>query len=501
MAHQPAANNKQWQWAGLALFLLLCYFPLFLHLDTLSLRLWDESRRGVSAIEMAEGGSWLTPTFEGQPDLYGTKPPLLIWLQATFMKVLGYNELAVRLPSALAGLATVLLLVWFSRRHLQRPLAGYLAGLILLTSKGYINYHGAISGDYDALLILWLTAYSLCFYLLIERQEWRYLYLTALFILLAGWTKGVAGLFFIPALGLYALWRGRLWWLLKQPRLYLCMAGALIGILAYYGLREQLNPGYIAAVLENEVGGRYLRTQEGMARPFWFYFRVVHQYERFYPWEFFLPLGILVGLWSKPLRPVAGLILMISVFFLLLISLGQTKHEWYYLPALPLLSLLIGLGLEQAIIRPVLEQAASWKSYAFLLVFIIALFGAPYTEIINKVYAFRHEGWNSEQTVYRDFMRRVDRYKAYTILHPSYNGHIAFYKKIFNLKGYNIGQQLLHAPEPRVQIVAAGPPDFAPGTIVMICEEEARLALEEKSVLEVLEEWEACRLVRVAGRR
>lgn len=499
MAQQPTASDKHWQWLGLALFLLLCYFPLFLHLDTLSLRLWDESRRGVNAIEMAEGGGWLAPTFEGRPDMYGTKPPLLIWLQAGFMKLLGYGELAVRLPSALAGLATVLLLVWFSRRHLQQALAGYFAGLILLTSQGYINYHGAISGDYDALLILWLTAYSLCFYLFTERREWRYLYLTSLFILLAGWTKGVAGLFFLPALGIYALWRRRLWWLLKQPRLYGCMAATLAGILAYYFLREQANPGYIAAVLDNEMGGRYLRTQEGAARPFGFYFRIINQYQRFYPWQFFLPLGIALGLWKKNLRPALGLILAISLFFLLLISLARTKHEWYYLPVLPLLSLLVGLGLEQAV-RPLLEKAEGWKRHAFLAVFAFALFGAPYAQIIGKVYAFEHEGWNSEQAVYRDFMRRVEHFKAYTILHPSYNGHIAFYKKLYNLRGYDIRQHLLQAPEPHVQAAPAGPPDFEAGTVVMFCEPEARQALEVKFGLEVLEEWKGCRLVRVAGR-
>ncbi|MCB0569478.1 MAG: glycosyltransferase family 39 protein [Phaeodactylibacter sp.] len=500
MAQQRTAPDKYRPWLGLALFLLLCYFPLFLHLDTLSLRLWDESRRGVSAIEMAQGGSWLTPTFEGSPDMYGTKPPLLIWLQALFMKILGYNELAVRLPSALAGLATVLLLLWFSRRHLQQPLAGYFAGLILLTSKGYINYHGAISGDYDALLTLWLTAYSICFYLFLERQSWRYLYLAALFILLAGWTKGVAGLFFIPALGLYALWRGRLLWLLKQPRLYACMAATAIGILAYYWLREQANPGYIAAVLENEVGGRYLRAQEGMARPFWFYFRVVNQYERFYPWQYFLPLGFALGWWKKSLRPATGFIMTISLFFLLLISVGKTKHEWYYLPALPLLALLIGLGMEQAL-RPLLEKMEGWKRPVLLALLALALFGAPYAEIIDKVYAFEHEGWNSEQTVYRDFMRRVEGHKAYTILHPSYNGHIAFYKKVYNLKGYDIRQHLLHAPEARVQLAPSGPPEFPAGTVVMACEEEARQALEGKFEIELLEEWRGCWLVRVGERR
>ncbi len=64
-------------------------------------------------MNMAEGGSWLVPSFGGHPHL--TKPPLTYWLEATCLLLLGHNELAVRLPSAIAGslaLLAVLGLVW-----------------------------------------------------------------------------------------------------------------------------------------------------------------------------------------------------------------------------------------------------------------------------------------------------------------------------------------------------------------------------------------------------
>ncbi len=493
----PVMRKRRW-WCGLGIgfFLLLCYFPLFLHLDSLSLRLWDESRRGVNAMEMAEGGPLLVPQFEGRPDMYGTKPPLLIWLQAAFMKVLGYNELAVRLPSALAGLLTVFLLAYFSHKHLHQPLGGCLAGLVLLTSRGYINYHGAISGDYDALLTLWLTAYSLMFFLFLESRQWRYFYWMALFIVLAGWTKGIAGLFFLPALALYALLKGRLFWLLRQPRLYISVFIVLFGIMSYYLAREQLNPGYVAAVLENEVGGRYFKAQEGQGRPFWFYFRVIHQYERFYPWQFFLPFAFIVGLWLKPLRKISGLALLIAVFFLLLISAARTKLEWYYLPVLPLLSLVVGLGLEQ-LYKSLAGRFSFLQQKALLAVFILALFGPPYYKTVKKVYAFEHEGWDKEKMVYRDMMRRLKEHKQYTILHPSYNGQIAFYKKKYKLRGYEISEHLLSAPPPEVQQVPAGPPDFQPAEKVLFCERAAEEALKKAHQFELLHHWRPCYFVEI----
>ncbi len=189
----------------IALFALACYFPLFFHLDHMSLRQWDESRRGVNAYEMLNNGNLLVTYFDGQPDMWGTKPPLLIWCQAFFMKMIGPNEIAIRLPSALAGLFTILMMILFSWRVLKRPVVGFLAGLVLLTTKGYvINGHVARSGDFDALLTLWETGYLLSFFTFLIKddtgQKRKLLYLTAGFVALAGLTKGVAGFFFCQAL-------------------------------------------------------------------------------------------------------------------------------------------------------------------------------------------------------------------------------------------------------------------------------------------------------------
>lgn len=99
------------------LFGIACYFPLFLRLDFIGLELWDEARRGVNALEMLINGNWLVTHYDGQPEMWGTKPPFLIWCQVLCMKSLGINELAIRLPSALAALATVVVLILFSHRR------------------------------------------------------------------------------------------------------------------------------------------------------------------------------------------------------------------------------------------------------------------------------------------------------------------------------------------------------------------------------------------------
>src|SRR4051812_10745853 len=58
------------------------------------------------------------------------KPPFDLWLQVASVKVLGFNSLALKLPEALAGTASVPLLYDLVRRVFGRG-AGLAAGLAL----------------------------------------------------------------------------------------------------------------------------------------------------------------------------------------------------------------------------------------------------------------------------------------------------------------------------------------------------------------------------------
>lgn len=62
---------------------------------------WDEPRRGVNAMELLQNGDLVNMYYGGKPDTWHAKPPLMVWLIAISFKVFGYNEFALRLPSAL----------------------------------------------------------------------------------------------------------------------------------------------------------------------------------------------------------------------------------------------------------------------------------------------------------------------------------------------------------------------------------------------------------------
>ena len=126
--------------------MVFLYMPIFGHLDTLPLRIWDESRLAINAYEMLNDKNHLVTHFEGKPDMWNTKPPFMIWCQVFCMKLLGVNELAVRLPSAIAAFLTCLVLLFFSQWYLKSFWFGFIAVFILISAQGFISLHGTRTG-------------------------------------------------------------------------------------------------------------------------------------------------------------------------------------------------------------------------------------------------------------------------------------------------------------------------------------------------------------------
>ena len=72
----------------------------------------DEVAIGVDALSLAKtghdmhGGHWFTTVFPSYGDY---KLPVYIWLAAISVRLFGATDFAVRLPSAIAGIGTVML--------------------------------------------------------------------------------------------------------------------------------------------------------------------------------------------------------------------------------------------------------------------------------------------------------------------------------------------------------------------------------------------------------
>src|ERR1700709_785691 len=99
---------KNWRW----LLFAVAAVALFTLLGSRGLNEPDEGRSAEIGREMAVTGQWLVPHLNGFEHFQ--KPPLLYWATGLAIRLLGANEWAARLPSALAALATVMLTSWIA---------------------------------------------------------------------------------------------------------------------------------------------------------------------------------------------------------------------------------------------------------------------------------------------------------------------------------------------------------------------------------------------------
>ena len=108
------------------------YLTIFKNLGDPQIRMWDEATYANNSIDFFENHNFISVTHLGATDWYNTKPPFVIWTQGIAMKIFGINEFAVRIPSALFGLLTALLVFTFCWQVLKSKLIGFFAAIILL---------------------------------------------------------------------------------------------------------------------------------------------------------------------------------------------------------------------------------------------------------------------------------------------------------------------------------------------------------------------------------
>lgn len=423
---------------------LLALIPIFGFMDVLSVRIWDEARNANNAFEMHKNANYLVSYFNGKPDMWNTKPPFLIWCQVFWMKIIGVSIYAIRLPSALAALGTITIIIIFCKKIGLKKWFGLLAVLVLVSSYGYMGYHGVLNGDFDAMLTFFTTTAALSYFIFLEIKSVKYLYLFFGALVLAVLTKSIAGLLILPGLFLYTLIKKDLINVLKLKHLYIGIMGFVVIVGAYYLGRESINPGYLKYVSDNELLGRYNEVQHNSSQGFWFYLKALKA-SRFNWWYIYAVLGVILGLFSKK-KQVKNLTIyatLLSVLFLLIISLSKTKLSWYDLPVFPFLALLTSIFLVQ--VASLLGKVSTTKSKVtkilFPIAFIILLLYRPYVETINSISKKESVAYIETHMIsyfLRDALRGKQNAEDVVVLYDGYAPHIRFYVNALQDKGIHV---------------------------------------------------------------
>ncbi|MBD1839611.1 glycosyltransferase family 39 protein [Coleofasciculus sp. FACHB-64] len=359
--------------AGLSILwvLVVCWLAFVWNLGNIGLVDETEPLFAEAARQMTVTGDWITPYFNGETRF--DKPPLVYWLMAIAYKLIGVNEWAVRLPSALSAIA-VTGLGFYTLRYYGLPSPSAVTGqardgmitqrqlwLSALLGAAAIALNPEMivwgrTGVSDMLLTGCVGCALLSFFLgyvntnqpaIQTRWYLAFYVLVALAIL----TKGPVGIV-LPVLiiGAFLLYLGKTQEVLRE--MFPIRGLALVLVLAV--------PWYVLVILRNGenyvnkfFGYHNLERFTGVVNhhwaPWYFYFLVVLL--GFAPWSIYLPVAIArLRFWQRskwrnsPRSTHLGLFALfwfagIFGFF----TVAVTKLPSYVLPLMPAAGILVAL--------------------------------------------------------------------------------------------------------------------------------------------------------------
>ena len=310
----------------------------------------DEPRYASIGREMARSGDWVTPRLWGAP--WFEKPALLYWMTAAGFRLGLDEDLAPRLPVALAGLG-FLAFYWRTLRRHFGPRAGWYAAAILGTSGTWVAYSSV--GVTDLPMTAAFAAAMLVALDWVETGERRRLPLAAALLGAAVLAKGLVPVVLAAPL-LLVRPRRALDWFRPFP------VAAFLAVAAPWYLLCWLRNGapFIRTFFWQHQLGRFASDALKHEQPFWFYVPVLLAV--LLPWTPLLAPALRRSLY-KDRRCL--LLLAWAMFGFLFFSASTNKLPGYLLPLLPAVAALMGIALE-ASGRP----AAALASCAVMLLAI-----------------------------------------------------------------------------------------------------------------------------------
>lgn len=335
---QPPAHRTAVAYERAHLVLPLLALWLLFSTPWRALALPDEGRYVGVAWGLRHGDA-LLPTLHGLP--YFHKPPLMYWIDAAAMVVLGPVEIAARLAPVFGAWLLGAALWW----HLRREAGARTAGWALLVLATMPLFFGAGQfANHDMLVAGWITVAMLCALRAVEPQAvaWRRWTVAAwAAAALAVLSKGLIGVV-LPALVLvpWLLWRRRWRGLARLLHPSGVLAFALLALPWFVAMQQRV-PGFAEYFFVEQHFRRYAAGGFNNVQPAWFF--VVALPLLTLPWSLWLPAAVRAlggdarheappG--GRPGGRLDGLYAWWIVVVVLFFSLPESKLVGYVLPAL-----------------------------------------------------------------------------------------------------------------------------------------------------------------------
>ncbi|GAC1495063.1 MAG: glycosyltransferase family 39 protein [Chamaesiphon sp.] len=413
IAHWEQQPKLTWILSILCL-LFIGWMAFFWGLGSIGLIDETEPLFAEASRQMTVTGDWITPYFNDATRF--DKPPLIYWLQAIAYYILGVNEWAVRLPSALSALALTVLgfytLRYFGIPHpsavqkqeidtdsinktsLERQLwlSAWLGSIMIALNA--LTIGTARMGAADMLLVLCMGGAMFTFFLgyATSKEAAKARWYLGFYVLLALaiLAKGPVGIV-LPGLiiAAFVLYLGNSREVLREMRL---LSGGLIMLavaLPWYVLVTWKNgASFINSFFLYHNIERFTSVVNHHAGPWYIYFPVI--FLGFAPWCIYLPIAIArLRFWERKnwqSQPRSTQLSLFALFWLAIIfvffSIAVTKRANYVLPSFPAAATLVALLWSDLISRPERTKTKAglgmtWSAI-FNVVLLLAFAGATF---------------------------------------------------------------------------------------------------------------------------
>ncbi len=294
----------------------------------------DETRCAGIGAEMAFSGDWMVPRLNGEPFL--EYPSLFYWIEAAAFKIFGFQDFAAKLPSALAGFGSTVLIFCLARILAFSAGTGLFAAVMQATgAQFFMNSRTCMVDALLAFCVLTAMTGGTMFRL-------RHHPKSGLALLSAGicggiMTKGLIGAV-IPA-AVLGIWLATDDAVNRKFRWQDYLAFLLAGIAALLPVCLWLRGLYCAAgadavhevVMVNNFG-RFSGSQGDHVVPWHYYLEKLPG--QFQPYLIFLFFGIWLAVRDWRRNKNSGILLLLLFLFVpyFLLTLSASKRQVYLLP-------------------------------------------------------------------------------------------------------------------------------------------------------------------------
>jgi 4-amino-4-deoxy-L-arabinose transferase-like glycosyltransferase len=309
---------------------------------------YDDALYAHLARGIVESGDWLNIQSNGAPSL--EHPPGLPWMQAALFLAFGLSDTAAKLPAAVLGVATVLLVYWLARRLLGDARAAVAAMFVMLATPYFIKYTSHAMTDVP--MTFFFTA-SVCAWVAAKDRPVWYLPMAAA-AACALFMRSVVGFAVPGTLGILSL-------IDRRPLRYVlpALAAACAPIAAWYGYLIathgdhffEVQSAFLRSGISAQTGGTW-RRYTGAFEYAWMLAK------SYWPWLPFTVWGLIVSIRERD-RRVLPLVVWAGIMFAVCAA-GGGRVLRYLLPAYPAFSILASIGLMRIIPERALVGGLRW---------------------------------------------------------------------------------------------------------------------------------------------